>query len=465
MRILLVEDEKMTRLSLAKTMGKQGDEVVACETGSEGLARLGRERYDLVITDLRLPGADGMEVLRAAKARDGECVVIMITAFASVQTAIEALKLGAYDYLTKPFAPEELLHMVAKVRRLRSVLSENIRLRKRIARIEDRVIVGNCPATRKLRETIQVVAARDCTVLIEGESGTGKELVARSLHSQSQRRREPFVPFNCAVIPETLMESELFGHEKGAFSGAVSCQIGYFERANHGSVFIDDIDDVPLNLQVKLLRLLQEREVQRVGGQKLLPMDIRVICATKVNLGKLVTMKRFREDLYYRLNIVPIRVPPLRERREDIPLLAEHFLEKHGADQDGRKRLAQFMDEMLAYDWVGNIRELENVVQRIIALPNLERLDLGRQDAGRTSFPDLSDRIASGRSIPYQETMERIDQELLVRALSRCEGNISQAAKFLDLPRSTLRSKMEKYGIAETDASTPSASGKPGSPG
>ena len=449
MRILLVEDEKMSRISLTKALTKRGDEVVACETGSDGLARLDQERFDLVITDLRLPGADGMDVLRAAKAKDGACVVIMMTAFATVQTAIEALKLGAYDYLTKPFAPEELFHMVGKVRQLRAVLSENVRLRKQIARIEDRVIVGNSPATRKLRETIQVVAARDCTVLVEGESGTGKELVARALHAQSPRRRGPFVAFSCAVIPETLLESELFGHEKGAFSGAVNRQIGYFERANRGSVFMDDIDDVPVSLQVKLLRLLQEREVQRVGGQKTIQVDIRVICATKVDLGEMVAAKRFRDDLYYRVNIVPIRVPPLRERKEDIPLLAEHFLEKYGGDDAARARLPKFMDEMLAYEWVGNIRELENAVQRIIALPDLEQLGLGRRGGDSALPPGLPAGLGPGQPISYQDTMERIDRDLLAWALTRCEGNISQAAKVLDLPRSTLRSKMEKYGIAE----------------
>jgi len=332
---------------------------------------------------------------------------------------------------------------------LRAVLSENVRLRKQIARIEDRVIVGNSPATRKLRETIQVVAARDCTVLVEGESGTGKELVARALHAQSPRRREPFVAFSCAVIPETLLESELFGHEKGAFSGAVNRQIGYFERANRGSVFMDDIDDVPVSLQVKLLRLLQEREVQRVGGQKTIQVDIRVICATKVDLGEMVAAKRFRDDLYYRVNIVPIRVPPLRERKEDIPLLAEHFLEKYGGDDAARARLPKFMDEMLAYEWVGNIRELENAVQRIIALPDLEQLGLGRRGGDSALPPGLPAGLGPGQPISYQDTMERIDRDLLAWALTRCEGNISQAAKVLDLPRSTLRSKMEKYGIAE----------------
>jgi DNA-binding NtrC family response regulator len=449
MRILLVEDERIARVSLSRTLAKQGDEVVACETGTEGLARLEEEQFDVVITDLRLPGVDGMEVLKVAKAKGGECVVIMMTAFATIQSAIEALKLGAYDYLTKPFAPEELLHMLAKVRKLREVLSENVRLRKRIARFEDRIIAGTSPATRRLRDTIRVVAIRDCTVLVQGESGTGKELVARALHAHSPRKHEPFIAFSCAVIPETLLESELFGHEKGAFSGAIGRHVGYFERANRGTVFMDDIDDVPLALQVKLLRLLQEREVHRVGGQKPISVDIRVVCATKVDLEDLVQQKRFRDDLYYRLNIVPIHVPPLRDRKEDIPLLAEHFLEKYGADQSVRVRLAKLMDEMMVYDWVGNVRELENVVQRIIALPDLERLDLGRRSKEWSVVSRLPAAPEAGTPVPYQDYMERIEQDLIRSALKRCNHNISRAAKALDLPRSTLRSKMAKHGIAE----------------
>ena len=449
MRILLVEDERIARVSLSRTLAKQGDEVVACETGTEGLARLKGEQFDVVITDLRLPGVDGMEVLKAAKARDGECVVIMMTAFATIQSAVEALKLGAHDYLMKPFAPEELLHKLAKVRKLREVLSENVRLRKRLAHLDDRVIVGNSPAVRRLREIIRVVAARDCTVLVQGESGTGKELVARSLHTHSPRKHEPFVAFSCGVIPETLLESELFGHEKGAFSGAVGRHLGYFERAHHGTVFMDDIDDVPLALQVKLLRVLQEREVQRVGGQKPIGVDIRIVCATKVDLGDLVREKRFRDDLYYRLNIVLIPVPPLRDRKEDIPLLVEHFLDKYGADEGVRARVPKLLDEMMAHDWVGNVREMENAVQRIIALPDLDRLDLGRRGAEAGTLPSLPAGFDSGRPIPYQEYIEKIDRELLIWALKQCGHNISHAAKMLDLPRSTLRSKMEKYGIAE----------------
>jgi len=449
MKILLVEDERISRISLARMLAKQGIEVVACETGAEGLARLDEDRFDAVVTDLRLPGADGMEILKAAKAKDSDCVVIMMTAFATVETAVEALKLGAYDYLMKPFTPEALLHKLAKVRKLREVLSENVRLRKRIARFEDRVIVGNSPVMRKLRDILRVVGARDCTVLVQGESGTGKELVARALHAHSPRKHEAFVAFSCAVIPETLLESELFGHEKGAFSGAINRHVGYFERANGGTVFMDDIDDVPLALQVKLLRLLQEREVQRIGGEEPIGVDIRVICATKVDLQDLVREKQFREDLYYRLNIVPVSVPPLRERKEDIPLLVENFLDKYGADDAVRARIPRFMADMTAYNWVGNVRELENVVQRIIALPDLERLDLARRGSGRTSVPDWPAAGDAGQPIPYQAYMERVDRELLEWALNRCGHNVSQAAKILDLPRSTLRSKMEKYGIAE----------------
>jgi DNA-binding NtrC family response regulator len=448
MRILLVEDEKISRISLTKTLAKQGDEVVACETGSEGLARLAQDDFEVVITDLRLPGADGMEILRAAKERDGECVVIMVTAFATVENAVEALKLGAYDYLTKPFSPEKLLHMLDKIRKLRELVSENTWLRRRVESFEDRVILGDSPPIRRLRETIRVVAPRNCTVLVHGESGTGKELVARALHLHSPRRERPFVAFNCAAIPETLLESELFGHERGAFSGAVSRHIGYFERANHGTVFMDDVDDFPFPLQVKLLRLLQERELTRVGGQKTFAVDIRVICATKADLWELVQQNRFRSDLYFRLNIVPVRVPPLRERKEDLLPLADHFLRKYGADETVKARLTELTGEMMRYDWAGNVRELENVVQRIIALPEGEQFDFGWQRDPECAPGRLTPSSKPRTTLPYQETMERTDREIIRLALQRSAFNISRAAKMLDIPRSTLRSKLEKYGIA-----------------
>ncbi len=325
MKILLIEDEKITRITLTNTLRKEGYQVVNSETGRDGLDHFRREHFDVVITDLRLPKMNGLDILKAVKEISPDCFVIVITAYATVETAVEALKMGAYDYLTKPFSPDKLLSMLDHIRQLRLVMDENARLKAKLQHLEKKVIIGKSPDMRKLLETIKVVAKNDYTVLIQGESGTGKEMVARALHEYSPRREKPFVPINCAVIPESLLESELFGHEKGAFSGAIKRHIGYFERAHQGTLFIDDIDDFPLNLQVKLLRVLQEREFYRVGGSESIPVDVRIVCATKIDLQEKVRQNLFREDLYYRLNIIPLKIPPLRERKEDILPLVEHF--------------------------------------------------------------------------------------------------------------------------------------------
>ena len=447
MRIMLVEDEKITRLALANTLTHEGHDVVSCESGVDAISNLAKDGFEVVITDLRLPEVSGMDVLRAAKQRDPDCVVVIMTAFATVETAVEALKIGAYDYRTKPFSPEKLLNLLAKIGELRAVRSENTRLKRRLEQYESREIVGASRPMRTLLETVRVVAARACTVLIEGESGTGKELIARALHEGSPRRDGPFVPIACAAIPETLLESELFGHERGSFSGAVGRHVGYFERADGGTAFMDDIDDLPLAMQVKLLRVVQEHEFQRVGGTTPLKIDIRVVCATKINLLELVRAGRFRDDLYYRLNIVPLRLPPLRERPEDIPALAEHFLEKHGASPAARQRVAELLPEMMRYRWSGNVRELENVVQRLIALPGIEDPGLGQQPE---PGPSDSGHPLGGNpatAIHYEEYMERVDREVIAWALAHAGNRISATAKLLGLPRTTLRSKMEKYGI------------------
>jgi DNA-binding NtrC family response regulator len=447
MKILLVEDEKITRLALANTLTREGHDVVACESGVDGLARLSQERFDVVLTDLRLPEVSGMEILRAARERDPDSVVIIMTAFATVETAVEALKIGAYDYITKPFSPEKVLNLLVKVGELREVRSENTILRRRLERYESREIVGGSAAMRTLLDTVRVIAARECTVLIEGESGTGKELVARALHDASARRLGPFVPIACAAIPETLLESELFGHERGSFSGAVSRHAGYFERANGGTAFIDDIDDLPLAMQVKLLRAVQEHEFLRVGGDAPLKLDIRIVCATKLDLLQLVRAGRFRDDLYYRLNIVPLRLPPLRERAEDIPALAEHFLTKHGAPEAARNRVAELLPLMTRHAWPGNVRELENVIQRIIALPGIA--DPGLRSADDGARPPAPPPSPEGPTSPvqYEKYMEHVDRELIGWALARAGNRISGAASLLGLPRTTLRSKMDKYGI------------------
>ncbi|MCP4202617.1 MAG: sigma-54-dependent Fis family transcriptional regulator, partial [bacterium] len=310
---------------------------------------------------------------------------------------------------------------------------------------------GSSPPIQKLMEMIELVAKREATVLIEGESGTGKELVARALHASSQRAEGPFIPVNSGVIPENLFESAAFGHEKGSFSGADSRHIGYFERASGGTIFIDDVDDFPYQLQVKLLRVLQERELERVGGTEPIPVDVRVVAASKVNLWAMVQQERFREDLYFRLNIVPIHVPALRERKDDIPLLVEHFLEKHQAEAKAKARLSELLGELMDYDWPGNVRQLENIVLRIIALPETEQLGLSGTKGTSATVPADTGAQAATPYPAYTDFIEQKDREIILWALEETRFNTSTASKILEIPRSTLRSKMEKYGIGQRE--------------
>ena len=451
MRILLIEDEKITRITLSNTLKKEGYEVVSSESGQEGLELFRKQPFDVVITDLRLPRISGLEVLKEVKERAPDCTVIMMTAYGTVETAVEALKMGAYDYITKPFSPDKLLSMLQHLQQFHKVLDENVRLKKRLKLFENRVIVGNSPPMRRLLETIRHVARHDYTVLIQGESGTGKELVARALHYHSARRDKPFVPINCAVIPETLLESELFGHEKGAFSGAIRRHIGYFERANGGTLFIDDIDDLPMPLQVKLLRVLQEREFHRVGGTEAVQVDVRVIAATKIDLQERVAQNRFREDLYYRLNIIPIQVPPLRERKEDIPALFEHFLEKHGAPEKIKQVPPELLQRFMEYDWPGNVRELENMVERFIALSDMKSLDIQTLLPGMAALSPEREvaEVEEKTYPPFQQFIDDKEREIIRWALRRAGNNVSRAAELLRIPRSTLRSKMARLGMAK----------------
>ncbi len=455
MKILLVEDERITRITLTDTLILHGHDITPCETGLKALELLKTERFHVVITDLRLPGTNGLEILKAVKAKQNDTEVVIMTAYATVETAVEALKLGAYDYITKPFDPDELLNILAHIEKLHIVLEENIKLKDQIRTLEGTTLIGNSMIMKQVQDTIRMIAPRDCTVLIQGESGTGKELAAREIHRQSERTDAPFVPVNCAAVPAPLFESILFGHEKGSFSGADKRHHGYVERAHRGTLFIDDIDDFPLELQAKLLRTIQEREVERLGASQPVSVDIRIICATKVDLMELVNQQRFREDLYYRLNVVPVILPPLRSRREDIPVLANHFLQKYDADEIVKSRMSEIAPKLLSYHWPGNVRELENVVQRLIALPHLNDLRLvpqippGMQHTepgnGQQAEPDMESDTANAS--PYRQFARQADIAIIQKALQEAGGNISIAARKLQLPRSTLRSKMFKYGI------------------
>ncbi len=454
MKVLIVEDEKITRITLANLLEKENYEVESVDDGNKGLSTLKKNRYDVVVTDLRLPGSSGIEILKEAKAIYPACEVIVITAYASVETAVSALKQGAYDYITKPLTPEKFLSLMKNIYQYHQVRIENKTLKNRLKQVEDESIVGSSQPMRQLMDTIKNVASHDYTVLIQGESGTGKEMVAKALHEHSNRNNNPFIAINCATIPETLVESELFGHEKGSFSGAIKQHNGYFERADQGTIFIDDIDDLPMNIQVKLLRVLQERQFVRVGGFETISVDVRVICATKVNLQEQVQKNEFREDLYYRLHIIPLHIPPLRERKEDIPKLVNHFLRKHDAPEMLENLNHSFYDDLLEYDWPGNVRELENAIERIIATrdPELVR-NLNNPHSNQIKNDHNTDDFESNSKYPaFDRYISEKEQEIIEWALSQTESNISRAAKLLEIPRGTLRSKLKKLEKHEPDS-------------
>ena len=446
MRILLVEDERMTRVALTGTLRKAGYDVTPCADGEAGLAALATATFDIVLTDLSLPGADGLAILACAKQASPDTKVLIMTAYASTETAVAALRQGAYDYLTKPFQPDDVLNRIGHLARLRSVELENRALKRHLAGLGERPIIGGSRAMEQVRRTIETIAPGDHTVLVLGASGTGKELAARAIHDRSGRASGPFVAINCAAIPETLLESELFGHRRGAFTGAERDHAGYFARAHGGTLFIDDIDDLPLGIQVKLLRVIQEREIEPVGAGRSTPIDIRLVTATKADLAQLVAERRFREDLYYRLNVIPLRLPPLRDRREDIPALVEHFVRRRGRSDDlllDQERFAVLM----AHDWPGNVRELENVVERMLALPGIPVRELFDAPLRRAAHWPAGAVVAGDGPAPdYVSYMQDCEDRLLRDVMSRSGGNISAAAKLLGLPRSTLRSKLEKRG-------------------
>lgn len=444
MKLLIIEDEKITRITLTNTLKKEGFEVYSAKDGEEGLNIFKTVTPSIVITDLRLPKLSGIDILTSVLSLSPSCKVILITAFATVDTAVTALKLGAYDYLTKPFSPEKLLSILRNITQLQQVLNENIELKNKINLLENKSIIGNSLPIKKLIETINQIAMNDSTVLIEGESGTGKELVARALHQTSARKDENFVAISCSNIPETLLESELFGYEKGAFTGAIRKHTGYFERANKGTLFIDDIDDFPLNMQVKFLRVIQERELTPIGSDQSRHIDVRIICATKIDLKMKVENKLFRDDLFYRLNIIPLKIPPLRKRKEDIPLLVEYFFRKHSAEDKIMLLNKEIFNKLMQYDWPGNVRELENIVERMIALSfsgeiDMNVLDLSDQPRLVSKEHEHFDNFNS-----FDDFILKKEKEIIEWALNKTQNNVSSAAKLLKIPRTTLNSKIER---------------------
>jgi len=451
MKILIIEDEFSVRLGISYTLEGAGYKVISAIDGSKGIKIFGEESFDIVITDLRLPGADGIEVLKFVKSISSDTGVIVMTAFADVKTAVEAMKEGAYDYISKPFDPDELLIVIERFIKHRDLEVENVRLRREVGECKQfQHIIGTSPAMQAVFEKIDVVAKTDSAVMIYGESGTGKELVANAIHNISPRSGLPFIKINCAAIPETLLESELFGHEKGAFTGALQRRKGKFEMANSGTMFLDEIGDMPLNLQAKLLRILESNTFERVGGNESVTVDVRTIYATGKNLKEEVKAGRFREDLYYRINVLPIMLPPLRERREDITLLVEHFLEIF-ANKTGKHDVVispAAMAGFMAYDYPGNVRELRHAVEMAVTFCKghvIERDCLPAEMKGI----DMKQHI---NNLPVTEKVKAFERELLARALEEAGGKKKEAARKLGISRGTLWRKLKEHGFPVSDS-------------
>ncbi len=443
-RIAIVDDEAPVRRHLGGALRREGYEVEAFEGAEEFWERMGQVGFDIVFLDIRLPGADGMEILGRIKARFPQTEVIMITAYGSIDSAIEAMKRGAYHYLTKPFKLKEAVLLAGRAGEKLSLAEENILLKGPEGAHEAlKGVIGTSPAMRRLSGLIKRVASVDCNVLITGESGTGKELVAHAIHRLSPRRNRPFVSFNCGGFTEQLISSELFGHEKGAFTGANVTKIGLLETASGGTVFLDEIGEMPPSMQVRLLHVCQHKRILRVGGTRPIDLDIRIIAATNKDLKKAVAEGSFREDLYYRLNVVSIHLPPLRERREDIPLLVKHFVQKY-TKPFGKKvtRVApEVMEVLMHYHFPGNVRELENIIQRAVALAEGDTITVAELP------PDLQElRIDAleGERLP---SMEEVERQHIARVLAKTGYNKTLTSRILKIPRTTLWRKMKKYGL------------------
>jgi len=447
MRVLLVEDEQTIAVTLADDLEAAGHEVEHVADGAAAIAGLKRKSYDVVITDVRLPGADGLEVLKAAKHARPDTEVLMMTAYATVEHAVEAMRLGADDYIQKPFLNEHVVDRLQRIGKFRALVDENQRLKERLQTADGGLpgVIGQSRAMRAVVKTVRTVAETDASVLIEGESGTGKERIARAVHRLSARKDRAFVALSCGALPDTLLETELFGHEKGAFTDAGRQRRGRFEVADGGTIFLDDIDDMPMSVQVKLLRVLQEREFERVGGEELVQVDIRVVAATKVSLLDHVRAGKFREDLYYRLNVVPVQLPALRDREGDVPLLVHHFVEKLGA---GRRFTVKtdVLEAMSAYSWPGNVRELENRCAQAIALSGgatiLKKEHLLPVDKSRRAALEPPEQMPTLRAVLVEA--ERAHLEHVLRGVG---GHRTKAASVLGISRKVLWEKLRDYDI------------------
>ncbi|MFQ6084204.1 MAG: sigma-54-dependent transcriptional regulator [Candidatus Aminicenantia bacterium] len=448
-KILVVDDEAVMRDTMSDWLEEKGYNVVSVSNGKEAIEKVKTEPFNVAFVDLKMPGLDGIEVLRAIKKINSTTSVIIMTAYATIETAIRAMKEGAYNYLVKPFSLDEVELIVKTIVKYQELVAENILLRQQLEeRYSLKNIIGKSQQMKEVLELVENIADSNSTVLIQGASGTGKEVIARLIHLKSRRRNKPFIAANCAAIPRELLESELFGHEKGAFTGATYTKKGRFELANGGTLFLDEVGEMSLNAQIHLLRVLQEKEFRRVGGTELIKIDVRVIASSNRNLEQAVKEGTFREDLFYRLNVIPIYLPKLKERKEDIPLLVEHFLTKYGLESGrGKKSMSpEAMDLMTKYDWPGNVRELENIIERLVILCKDKII----------KPKDLPQTIVKESKREYKvftpnKSLKEIEKQYISDVLKKNNWNISKSAKVLGIERMTLYNKIKKYNLKKVN--------------
>ena len=457
-KILIAEDNDLNREYLAELLTLNGYDVKAVENGKEAMDALVDEKYTLIITDLRMPQVDGLELLKFTKEMHPDIAVVMITGYGTVNSAVDAMKLGAFDYIIKPLKDDLVKLTVSRALSYAKLKEENITLKHHLRdKYDFGKMIGYSDCMKKVFDIIEKVSASDSTILINGESGTGKELVARAIHFNSDRKAERLVPVNCGAIPEELLESELFGHEKGAFTGAIRNRIGRFELAHRGTIFLDEIGDMSPALQVKLLRVIQEKEFERIGGIKTIPVDVRILAATNQNLEKAVIEKKFREDLFYRINVIPIELPPLRDRGPDIAILANHFLRKFNKLK--KKNLARISPETISYfmqyPWPGNVRELENLIEMFVVLKEegeIEISDLPPKLLQKQNMETSTCHVdLPAEGLNFNEIVSQFEKDLLLQALRTSGGVKNRAAKLLNLNRTTLVEKLKRFNLAEGD--------------
>lgn len=449
-KILIVDDEKLVRDFLGETLRRKNYDVTLAENGQKALAALKDNLFDLVITDMKMPDYTGMDILKKVKESSPSTLVVIITAFGSVENAVEAMRFGAYNYLIKPFSPDTIEALIDKAKEHLSLVEENSYLRQQLNTGSLRTstkIIAESQAMKKILSEVSQIATSNANVLITGESGTGKEIIAHTVHYQSTRSHRPFIKVNCAAIPETLIESEFFGHEKGSFTGASATHRGRFELANGGSLLLDEITEVPLSFQAKLLRAIQEQEFERVGGTKPIKVDVRIISTSNRDMKEAVAQKKIREDLFFRLNVMPIHLPPLRERKEDILPLAEYFIEKLCQENHKNKKIItpDAKKRILAYDWPGNVRELANILERAVVLNTSDRIS-AEEIYLNNPFGPFSDTKEEG-PLPVGMTLQELEKRLIIETLQKMNNNRTKTAETLGISVRTLRNKLQEYNI------------------